>query len=60
MRSFANSAEPPVATEAGLGAPVRHEEDPYRVLDDLMVAVELLCPGWPPRAAFVEGGKKLH
>lgn len=59
MSSFAKPAEPPFAADAGLGAPVRREEDPYRVLDDLMAAVEALCPIWPPRAGFVNGGKML-
>ena len=59
MNSLAKSAEPPFAADAGLQAPVRHEEDPYRTLDDLMAAVEALCPVWPPRAGFVNGGRML-
>ena len=59
MSSFAKPAEPPFAAEAGLGAPVRRGEDPYRALDDLMAAVEALCPVWPPRAGFVDGGRML-
>ena len=59
MSSFAKPAEPPFAADAGLSAPVRHEEDPYRTLDDLMAAVEALCPVWPPRAGFVNGGRML-
>ena len=35
------------------------EEDPYRALDDLMAVVEVLCPVWPPREGFVDGGKML-
>ncbi len=59
MTSFAKPAEPPFAADAGLSAPVRHEEDPYRTLDDLMAAVEALCPVWPPRTGFVNGGRML-
>ena len=59
MNSFAKSSEPLLAGDAGLDAPVRTEQDPYRTLDDLMVAVEALCPVWPPREGFVDGGKML-
>jgi hypothetical protein len=59
MSSLKKPAEPPFAAAAGLGAPVRREEDPYRALDDLMAAVEALCPVWPPRAGFVNGGRML-
>ena len=59
MSSFAKSAEPRFAADGGLDAPVRREEDPYRTLDDLMAAVEALCPVWPPRAGFVNGGRML-
>jgi hypothetical protein len=38
---------------------MRHDEDPYRTLDDLMAAVEALCPVWPPRSGFVNGDKML-
>jgi hypothetical protein len=54
MRSFARPAEPILAAEAGFGAPVRREKDPNRILDDLMAAVEALCPIWPPRAGFAD------
>jgi hypothetical protein len=57
MTSFAKPAEPPFAAAGGLHAPVRREDDPYRALDDLMAAVEALCPVWPPRAGFVVRGK---
>lgn len=59
MSSFEKPAELLFAAEAGLGAPVRHGEDPYRALDDLMAAVEALCPVWPPRVGFVNGGRML-
>ena len=59
MRSFAKRAESPFAADGGLDAPVRREDDPYRTLDDLMAAVEILCPVWPPRAGFVNRGAML-
>jgi len=59
MNSYVKSADAPLAAEAGLNAPVRQQQDPYRALDDLMVAVEALCPVWPARPAFAEGGKML-
>jgi hypothetical protein len=57
MTSCAKLAEPPFAAEGGLHVPVRQEDDPYRALDDLMAAVEALCPVWPPRAGFTGHGK---
>lgn len=38
----------------GVGfAPIGFE---LQALDDLMAAVEILCPVWPPRDAFLAGG----
>lgn len=59
MKSFAKSAEPPFASDGGLGALMPRDEDAFAALDDLMAAVEALCPVWPPRAVFVDGGKIL-
>ena len=59
MSSSAKTLEPLFAADAGLAAPLRTEQDPYRALDDLMVVVEALCPVWPPREGFVDGGKML-
>jgi len=60
MTSSITSAESPIAAGAGLcPAPARHYEDPYKALDDLMAAVEALCPEWPARPLFVDGGKML-
>ena len=59
MSSLPKSAEPPFAAEGGLPASYRLEEDPYRTLDDLMAAVEALCPVWPRREVFAEGGRML-
>ena len=59
MRSFAKSAEPLFAAEAGSQAPVRTGGDPYQALDDLMAVIEALCPVWPPRSEFIEGGRML-
>lgn len=53
MSSFADSAEPPIAGNPGVRAPpLAGDADPYHALDDLMAAVEALCPVWPPRAGF--------
>jgi hypothetical protein len=52
MTSFATSAEPPLAAEGGVARHPRAEDDPYRALDDLMAAVEALCPSWPRRETF--------
>jgi hypothetical protein len=43
---------PPVRTPARLS-------DPYQALDDLMVAVEALCPVWPPREPLRSGPRML-
>ena len=52
-------AEPPFAASAGIALPVQSDDDPYRRLDDLMAVVEALCPAWPQRPCFVDGGKML-
>jgi hypothetical protein len=59
MNSSAKSGESPLAAEGGIPAPPRHDDDPYRTLDDLMVVVEALCPVWPPRDPFKPGGRML-
>jgi hypothetical protein len=59
MSSFVKPTEPPFAAEGGITAPGRRDADPYQTLDDLMEAVEALCPVWPPRADFVNGGRML-
>jgi hypothetical protein len=59
MSSFAKSVEPPIGAEGGIDLPPRRDEDPYEALDDLMAAVEILCPVWPPRDAFLAGGNLL-
>ncbi len=47
--------DPPIAAEGGVREPPPAADDPYRALDDLMVAVEALCPVWPERACFRDG-----
>ena len=47
------------AATGGIDAPPRVEEDPYRALDDLMAAVEALCPVWPSRDTLRVGEKML-
>lgn len=59
MSSSAKQAEAPFAAEGGLGPSARRDEDPYRALDDLMAAVEALCPTWPARDTFANGVKRL-
>ncbi len=61
MSSCAKSAEAPLAQpeEAGSPRPVRIEEDPYRALDDLMAAIEALCPVWPRRDRRGTGDRML-
>ena len=59
MNSFAKSTEPPFAGEGGVDASLRPEDDPLRALDDLMAAVEALCPVWPQRDLFANGGRML-
>ncbi len=57
MNSLPQFAESPFAAAGGLDTPLRSEQDPYRTLDDLMAAIEFLCPVWPQRGQFAEGGK---
>ena len=59
MSSLPKSTEAPIAAYDGLEPAVQFDADPYRVLDDLMVVVEALCPVWPERELFVDGGKML-
>jgi len=65
MNSFVNRtepvilSEPPFAAGGGVQTSSRFEEDPLKALDDLMAAVEALCPKWPERGTFVDGGKML-
>ena len=60
MNCSEEPAESPFAAGAGVAAaPPTAEGDPYRALADLMVAVEALCPVWPPRDVFRDGGRML-
>lgn len=59
MNSLPKSTEAPIAAYDGLEPPVRLDVDPYLALDDLMVVVEALCPVWPERELFVDGGEML-
>lgn len=53
MSSSGKSVDSPLAREGGLAAAHRVEGDPYEAFDDLMAAVEALCPVWPPRDTLV-------
>ena len=59
MSSFAKFSESPIAAEGGLSKPARAAEDPYHALDDLMAAVEALCPIWPPRDTLSRSSRML-
>lgn len=50
----APTGERPVVffADAGVSIPSEAGPDPFAALDDLMSAVEALCPSWPPRATF--------
>jgi len=39
--------------------PPRIEKDPLKALDDLMAAIEALCPVWPARKRSIDGHKML-
>jgi len=59
MNSSRKLADAPFAASAGIQSPVAIDGDPYAALDELMVVVEALCPEWPPRPTFVDGGRML-
>jgi hypothetical protein len=60
-----NESQPPLeplhpfAAAAGIRASPRNDRDPFEQLDDLMTVVEALCPRWPGRATFSDGGRML-
>ena len=59
MNPAKKSPEQPFADAGGIQvAPTRHA-DPFRELDDLMAAVEALCPIWPQRETFKNTGGML-
>jgi hypothetical protein len=49
----------PFAADAGTSALPHSDRDPFEALDDLMTVVEALCPRWPQRAVFSDGGRML-
>ena len=59
MNFSADPAESPFAASAGLAVPARHLDDPYRRFDELMAVIEVLCPVWPEREYFKDGGQLL-
>lgn len=59
MKSSAKPAEPPIAAEGGVRPRMAATTDPFQALDELMVAVEALCPKWPERPIFREGARFL-
>ncbi len=54
MNSLQKSNEPPFAADGGIQVPPGSPTDPFQALDDLMAAVEALCPTWPPRETFLK------
>ena len=52
MSSSRKSADAPLAADGGVRLPIPAPADPYLALDDLMCAVEALCPVWPERPPF--------
>lgn len=59
MNSSKALADAPFAASAGIQSPAPIETDPYAALDELMVVVEALCPEWPERPPFKDGGRML-
>lgn len=61
MSSLNRPPEPehPLASNGGVHAAAAAPADPYRALDDLMAAIEALCPTWPEREGFAGSGKML-
>ncbi len=59
MSSFEKPPESPLASDSGVYASIPSPPDPYQALDDLMAAVEALCPRWPMRGTFVGADEML-
>ena len=59
MNSLHRSVEAPLARDGGIQVAPDSPADPFQALDDLMAAVEALCPTWPPRATFLNLGRML-
>lgn len=54
--SIVGETPTPLAAEGGVTLPTPSGKEPYEALDDLMVAVEALCPRWPSRGIFDSRG----
>jgi hypothetical protein len=59
MKSSATPAEVPIAAEGGVRVAINEAADPYQAFDELMVAVEALCPRWPERPPFPSNARFL-
>lgn len=59
MKSSAKPPEEPLAAEGGVRAAIGEAADPYQALDELMAAVEALCPRWPERPPFPSSARFL-
>jgi hypothetical protein len=59
MKFSSKPAEAPLAAEGGMQVAVGEPADPYQAVDELMVAVEALCPRWPERPPFPSSARFL-
>ncbi len=59
MNSLKKSDKQPFAQDGGIRLPPDPPVDPFQSLDDLMAAVEALCPTWPERETFVKFSSML-
>lgn len=59
MNSSKISVEQPFAADGGIQVPADVAADPYQALDDLMAAIEALCPSWPQRDTYINTGALL-
>jgi hypothetical protein len=59
INSLKKSAEQPFAGDGGIQVTPNSPGDPFQALDDLMAAVEALCPTWPQRETFMNPGGML-
>ena len=48
--------DPPLFADAGIKADLPRPQDPFAAFFDLMAVVEELCPVWPQRKPFRNGG----
>ncbi|HTW39063.1 MAG TPA: hypothetical protein VMD49_10885 [Steroidobacteraceae bacterium] len=59
MSSSEKPPEHPFVGDSGVRAVLTFAEDPFRLLDELMVVIEALCPTWPSRDGLVNSDAML-